>query len=95
MRKPIVENKYNLNIAKIKDLGFNRELVGEPLFWRNEGIKAWCISRGVGRGPSGASESTFWVGVYDKRNKIRFYFTCMEDMCGYNFKGIKKRWWLI
>lgn len=85
MRKPKVENKYNLNMKKIKELGVNREKVGEPYFWRNNVINAWCISRGVGRGYYGSMNS-FWIGVYDKKDRIGITLSCMEDMCSYNFK---------
>ena len=39
MRKPQVDNKYNLTMAKIRRLKIaDRSKVCEPLFWRNDVI---------------------------------------------------------
>lgn len=41
MRKPKVENKYNLTMKKIKKLKVGDEFkIKEPLFWRNNVINA-------------------------------------------------------
>lgn len=49
MRKPKVENKYNLKFSDIKNLQIvDRSRICEPLFWRNDIIGAWCISREIG-----------------------------------------------
>lgn len=92
MRKPKVENKYNLkpkDIQKATILDYKR-LEQEP-FWRNNVIGAWCLSGGAGKGFYGNSINTYWIGFYDKdakayAGKIRLSCSAMEDMCNYDFK---------
>lgn len=49
MKKPKIENKYNLTTKKIRQLKVrNESKVCEPLFWRNNVINAWCISKDIG-----------------------------------------------
>ena len=92
MRKPKVENKYNLkpkDIQKATILDYKR-LKQEP-FWRNNVIGAWCLSGGAGKGFYGNSINTYWIGFYDKdakayAGKIRLSCSAMEDMCNYDFK---------
>ena len=94
MRKPKVKNKYNLTPAKIKKLKYNRELIGEPTFWRNNVISAWCISRNTIKNSKDDEFGTydeFWLGIYDDdakayAGKLRIDFTSYGGMCGYNFK---------
>lgn len=44
-RTPVIENKYNLDMDKIKKLKLvDRTKLCEPLFWRNNVVSAWCIS---------------------------------------------------
>ena len=94
MRKPKVKNKYNLTPAKINKLIVNRELVGEPIFWRNNVINAWCISVNTAKNSKDmefGTYSEFWLGVYDEdaksyAGKVRHNFTAYGGMCGYNFK---------
>ncbi len=94
-RKPMVENKYNLTISKIKKLQIgNRSLLSEPLFWRNNVISAWCIS-----GSSGTSadhrygtDNGYWIGIYDEdakayAGKFRINFSSYGGMCGYTFNS--------
>ena len=58
---PRVENKYNLNFKKLKDLKLkDRSLVKEPLFWRNEDNKLWCYSK-----PIEKCETEFWIRIKD------------------------------
>ena len=84
----LTKNKYDLTISKIKDLKVgNREKVKEPLFWRNNGIEAWCIYYAIG--PEMCNES-FWIGIYDETAKkkaclFEFMFTTYGGMCGYVF----------
>lgn len=87
-----VLNKYNLEFSDIGKLQVvDRNKICEPLFWRNNIIGAWCISREFGTAEDirfGTSNSA-WIGVYDKRtlNKfVRCYCTSYGGMCGYNFK---------
>lgn len=92
MRKPRVENKYNLKphdicIAKV----LNRERLREKPFWRNNVIDAYCLSGGSGEGFFGGFENEYWIGFYDEdakayAGKIKMHCTSYEGMCGYNFK---------
>ena len=66
-----------------------RELVTSPLFWRNDVIKAWCISDSVGKSQF-CAESEYWIGVYDLdapayAGKVRFDLSCYGGMCSYTF----------
>lgn len=76
MRKPRVENKYNLTISKIENLQLNdRTLVREPLFWRNEAIKAWCITDTTIRNTLDdlcSAYNSYWIAIYDKPTKRTF-----------------------
>lgn len=85
MRKPMVSNKYNLTISKIKELTVgDRSKVKEPLFWRNKTISAWCIFKKY-------IDNGFWLGIYDEdapvyKGKFRVDFFSFDGMCGYNFE---------
>lgn len=49
MRKPTIENKYNLTIKQLKKYKVaDRSQIKEPLFWRNNVIQAWCITGSSG-----------------------------------------------
>ena len=92
-RKPTVPNKYKLNIAKIKKLKIgNRELICEPLFWRNNVINAWCISGSAGTKDDHrfGTDNGYWIGIYDNdakayAGKFRIDFSSYGGMCGYEF----------
>ena len=92
MRKPIVENKYNLkpkDIEKAVILDYDR--LHEPPFWRNNVVQAWCLSGGSGKGFFGDWIDSYWIGFYDRdaksyAGKIRLSCSAMENMCNYNFK---------
>ena len=93
MRKPRVENKYNLTISKIRKLQINnRALIQDSLFWRNEVIKAWCISDSTIRNTLDELCSTYnsyWIGIYDKPYEgklLRFRLSKYGDMCNYEFE---------
>ena len=93
LRKPRVENKYNLNINKIKKLKIgDRSNISEPLFWRNNVINAWCISGSSGTDADHrfGTDDGYWIGIYDENaksyaGKFRFNFTSYGGMCSYNF----------
>lgn len=93
MRKPKVENKYNLkpkDIQKATVLDYER--LRQPPFWRNNVVQAWCLSGGSGKGYFGDWIASYWIGFYDKdaksyAGKIRLSCSAMEDMCSYNFKN--------
>lgn len=92
-RQPKVENKYKLTIPKIKKLKIgNRELICEPLFWRNNVISAWCISGSAGteKDHQFATDTGYWIGIYDDdakayAGKFRIDFSTYGGMCGYEF----------
>lgn len=83
-------NKYNLTMKQIKNLKIgNRELIKEPLFWRNNVISAWCICASVGNADF-CDETSYWIGIYDEdakayKGKVRFNFSTYGGMCGYEF----------
>ena len=91
MRKPRVENKYNLkpkDIEKATILDYER--LKQSPFWRNNVVNAWCLSDGTGKGFYGYIDN-YWIGFYDKNAKayagrIRLVCTSNEDMSSYNFK---------
>ena len=92
MRKPKVENKYNLkpkDIQKANILDYKK--LKQPPFWRNNVVQAWCLSDGTGKGCWGSCVDSYWIGFYDKNaksyaGKIRLSCSACEDMCSYNFK---------
>ena len=91
MRKPKVENKYNLKPKDIqKAIILDYERLKQPPFWRNDVVQAWCLSDGSGKGLYGSIDS-YWIGFYDKdakayAGKIRLSCTSYEGMCSYDFK---------
>ena len=90
MRKPKVENKYNLKPKDIqKAIILDYERLKQPPFWRNNVVQAWCLSDGTGKGLYDSIDS-YWIGFYDKdaksyAGKIRLNCTSYEGMCSYNF----------
>lgn len=86
--KPTVKNRYKLKISDIKNLKIkDRSKICEPLFWRNEVIKAWCICGAVGK----FEDAEYWIGIYDEdapsyAGKFRFNFTTYMGMCSYTFE---------
>lgn len=91
MRKPRVENKYNLKPKDIeRAIILDYERLKQPPFWRNNVVKAWCLTGGSGKGYYGDCMDSYWIGFYDAdakvyAGKIRLDCTAMEDMCSYNF----------
>ena len=86
--RPTVKNRYKLKISDIKKLKIkDRSKVCEPLFWRNEVIKAWCICCVVGK----FEDAEYWIGIYDEdapayAGKFKFNFTTYMGMCSYTFE---------
>ncbi|MFJ8528580.1 hypothetical protein [Bacillus sp. NPDC094106] len=105
MRKPKVINKYNLTFADVKKLEIvDREKVGEPLFWRNQVVGAWCISDTTVKNQKDyeyGAYNSFWIGIYDEesKRKKKLDVTCHAygGMCNYTFsrffdeKGIQNK----
>lgn len=93
MRKPRVENKYNLkpkDIQKATIIDYDK-LTQKP-FWRNNVINAWCLSGGSGKGFYGGYIDSYWIGFYDNdaksyAGKIKLKCCATEEMCSYNFKS--------
>ena len=87
--EPTVENLYNLTYSSVQKLKVgNRKLIGEPLFYWNRQISAWCIFRASDKK---YEEDTFWIGIYNEDapeypGEFRFYFTSYAGMCGYIFE---------
>lgn len=92
IRKPRIENKYNLKPKDIENaviLDYDR--LHQSPFWRNDVVKAWCLTGGSGKGFYEGWMDSYWIGFYDKDAKehageIRFYCTTYEEMCSYNFE---------
>lgn len=96
MRKPKVENKYNLkpkDIQKAIILDYDR--LKQPPFWRNNVVQAWCLSGCVipnQKDPYGTYDLEYWIGFYDKNaksyaGKIKLSCSSYGGMCGYNFRN--------
>lgn len=92
MRKPRVENKYNLKPKDIEKMRIVKpEALKQEPFWRNNVVQAYCLSGGSGKGLYGWIDS-YWIGFYDDNaksyaGKIRLSCSSYEDMCSYNFKN--------
>lgn len=95
MRKPSVENKYNLTMKDVRQLTVaDRSQVKEPLFWRNNVVEAWCLSGTTLQSKADSrfgSYNEFWIGIYDedaKAYKGKFRVTCSAygGMANYAFK---------
>lgn len=92
MRKPRIENKYNLKPKDIQQaIVLKPERLKEKPFWRNNVVQAWCLSEGVGKGYMGDSIDSYWIGFYDNdaeayAGKIKLKCHACEDMYSYNFK---------
>lgn len=94
MRKPKVENKYNLkpkDIQHAKILDYDR--LHKPPFWRNDVVQAWCLSDDTCKNAKddeyGCYDS-YWIGFYDENAKAyagRIILECSAygDMCYYKF----------
>ncbi len=79
---PRVENKYNLDFKKLKNLKLkDRTLVSEPLFWRNENNKLWCYSKKIANG-----EAEFWIRIKDS-GKIVIHCVFYDNLYEYKFSN--------
>ena len=96
MRKPRVENKYNLkpkDIQKAIVLDFER-LHSTP-FWRNNVVNAWCLSETTIKNRKDdeyCCYNEYWIGFYDSdakayAGKIQLNCCSYGGMCHYNFKS--------
>ena len=94
MRKPKVENKYNLkpkDIQKAVILDYDR--LHQPPFWRNNAIGAWCLSETTIKNVKDdefGCYNEFWIGFYDQdaksyAGKIILNCSAYGGMCNYKF----------
>ena len=87
-----LKNKYNLKPKDIQHATIlNREALHDKPFWRNDVVKAWCLSGGSGKGLYGGYECEYWIGFYDEdapahAGKIEMYCSSCEGMFTYKFK---------
>lgn len=95
MRKPKVDNKYNLKPKDIeKAVILKPERLKYAPFWRNDVIQAWCLSETTCKCKADYEFCTFneyWIGFYDNdarsyAGKIRLSLSAYGGMCSYNFK---------
>lgn len=96
MRKPIVENKYNLNPKDIEHaVILDVDRLHQKPFWRNDVIDAWCLSGTTiknRRDDEFGCYNSYWIGFYDDdakayAGKIRLDCSSYGGMCHYNFKS--------
>ena len=89
--KIVVPNKYNLTVQDIKNLKIiDESKISEPLFWRNNVIGAWCISKSVGTVADWqfSTDNEIWLGIYDRcyrGSRIHFRVSAYGGMCSYSF----------
>lgn len=94
MRKPKIKNKYNLKFKDIKKLKIkDRSKIKSPLFWRNNVVKAWCISETTIQTKEDelySSYNDYWIGIFDedssRKQKIVVKCSAYGGMANYNFK---------
>ena len=95
MRKPKVENKYNLKPKDIqKAVILNYDKLHKSPFWRNDVVQAWCLSETTIKNRKDdeyGCYNEYWIGFYDKdaksyAGKIRLSCYAYGGMCSYNFK---------
>ena len=95
MRKPKVENKYNLKPKDIqKAVILDYDKLHKSPFWRNDVVQAWCLSETTIKNRKDdeyGCYNEYWIGFYDKdaksyAGKIRISCYAYGGMCHYNFK---------
>lgn len=94
MRKPQVQNIYNLTVPMIRKLRVDRSKITGAPFWRNNVISAWCLSGSTAKCSADDEFCTtdeYWLGVYDEdakfyAGKIRVTFSAYGGICSYVFK---------
>lgn len=95
MRKPIIENKYNLKPKDIqKAVILDYDKLHKFPFWRNDVVSAWCLSETTIKNRKDEEYccyNEYWIGFYDKDAKVyagKIRLTCYAfgGMCNYNFK---------
>ena len=87
MRKPRVENKYNLKPKDIERAEvLDRDRLKEEPFWRNDVVKAWCLSEWFGDEDDRkfGSGNEYDIAFYDS-GEIELFCSCTR-VISYNFK---------
>lgn len=94
IRKPNVENKYNLKPKDItRAIILKPESLTKPPFWRNNVVQAWCLSESSAQSKKDWEYGTYneyWIGFYDQdakthKGKIRLDVSAFGGMCNYKF----------
>ena len=93
MRKPKVENKYNLTYEDLNKLKvLNRDEICEPLFFRENIFNAWRLIKDTAKNDRDKLFGTinyFSITIYDKdsinKEKIKVNFYCRGGLCEYKF----------
>lgn len=94
MRKPNVENKYNLKLKDIKEATIlDYDKLHKSPFWRNDVIQAWCLSETTiknSKDDEYGCYDEYWIGFYDedaKSHKGKIILNCYSygGMCNYIF----------
>lgn len=89
MRKPNVPNVYNLTTSKIEKLTVkDRTLIAEPIFTRNETMRAWNVVKST----KGTDGYTVVVSIYDEDvntidSKIKCHIYNASDVGCYSFSS--------
>lgn len=87
MRKPRIENKYNLKPKDIeRAVVLDRNRLKEKPFRRNDVVKAWCLSAWIGDEEDRKYGTGNWYQItFCDSGEIKLLCTCMK-MLSYNFK---------
>lgn len=91
MREAKVLNKYNLTLKTARKLEVGDESkICEPLFWRNNVVNAWCISRSIGTDVDRkfCNNNEIQIGIYDEpyyRKRVHIHVNCWGGMGKYEF----------
>ena len=93
LRTPTVLNKYNItpkDLRRVKVI--NRTKIQTPPFWRNDVIKAWCLTDTTikdSRDEVFCTYNSYWIGIYDEdsphKNKFAYTVSSYGGMCSYVF----------
>lgn len=95
MRKPRIENRYNLKPKDIQNATIlDYKKLHKPPFWRNDVVQAWCLSENTIKTRDDDEYGCFneyWIGFYDEdarayAGKIRLDCSAYGGMCSYRFR---------
>lgn len=85
MRKPVIKNKYNLEIADVnKAIVIKPDALKEEPFWRNDQLNCYTVSQVIGNAEFG-DEHEFYIQFYDDGHvELKIY--CFSGMSKYTPK---------